>query len=406
MKQHIFRHIVRAPLKTFFGVVVVLFFTLTMGILQNTAKNIGARIDRLYDETIVYAEIRIEDFRRTRNIAGDIIAIETLQRVLDLGIVMDMYLMAGSTAYVVTDRQYEPPLAGPDILVGVNDLLVLTEDDPSFVGRCEYTGMDIQFANGDSGGFVYDGSTYIPIVLSGSTANNLNLLPGDRAYILHYHRQRFTSGQWQLAPAYILGIHDGEGLPGTLSGGAVVSMPAMEAMFGDVFGYSAFRFSIDPAFNRELDYITDYITRNLRVTYTHREPLTLDIRDQELRLSAAPLRQHMLLMQMLFPITIAVSVAIGMVFAMLFMLQNAKNAAIMRVLGEPMLKVRCTLWLGQMIVYLCGGLTGIVITAVIGLRSGLVMVAVPYLAGAVIGAAVGVVLITNRAPMELLQVRE
>ena len=406
MMQYICRHIVRAPLKSFMGAIVALFFTLSFGILLNTIANINSRIDRLYNETIVYAEIRLEDFWRTRNMAGDIVPIDTLQRVTDLGVIKDMYLMAGHTAFIVTTPQHHRPDATPDILLGVDDLLLLTGDNPGFVGRCEFDAMGIQFANGDATGFAYRGNAAIPIVISAHLAQSHGLEAGHSAYILHYNRPRFRTGEWRTAPAYVLGIHDGEGLPGALQAGAVIPMPAMATLFGDIFGYSAFRFSIDPAHNRELEYITDYITRNLRVTYTHREPLVFDLRDQELRLGVAPLRQHMLLMEMLMPVTTAISVIIGLGFALLFMLQNAKNAAILRVLGMPKLKVQITLWLGQIAVQATGSVAGITIVAITGLRGGLGLVALPYMAGAVIGAAIGAILITSRAPMEMLQVRE
>ena len=411
MIRFIFRHIVRAPAKSLLTVILALFFTLTLGILQNTAANLGAEIERIYDETIVNVEIRMDEgFRRSGRFAGDVVPMSVVQDILNLGIVREMYLEGGAAVFLARSPSVSDEFSWPDILVGVNELQHLTEDNDRFIGRDDSFNMAVQFASGmNEDNFVYAQNAAIPVIISQELMQNRELALGDNIYIIYYRPVLFRQGDWRHVPAVVIGVHDGEGLPNAARGGAVIPLPALESMLGDFTGFLAFRFSIEPAFNRELADISaridDYLQWPL-ARYPWQEQLTADIWDQELRLGATPLQQHVVLLQMLFPVAVAVSVVIGAGLAMLTMLQSAKNAAILRVLGTPKPKARLVLWFGQTILYIIGGMIGLLITLTIGLRTDLIAVVVPYLAGAVVGVAAGVILITNRSPLDLLQVKE
>jgi len=413
--RYIYRHIVRAPAKSLLGAVVALVFTLTLGFMQNTAANIRAEIDRIFDETIVNVEIRPdEDFRRSMRVAGDVVSISVLRDISGLGIMSAMYLEGSSTAFVagLSDSPFavldEP--GGQDILVAVNDLRHLTDYNRGFLGRDDPFNMEVQFAPGFSeDNFVFSENSAIPIVISRALAQNHGLAPGDYAHIVYYRPALFQRGDWRYSPAFVLGIHDGIGLPNIVREGAVIPLPALEAMLHDHTGFITFKFSIDPAFNRDLADIIEHIDGYLRspiARYPRHERLRADIWDQELRFSVAPLTQHVALLELLMPVIVAVSAVIGAGFATLTMLQNAKNAAVMRVLGISKLKVRIALWSGQMIIYACGGFAGLLLTLALGLRTELVSVVVPYLGGALVGAIAGAILVTNRAPLNMLQVKE
>jgi len=394
---------------------VALALTLALGFLYHNIISLQGEIDQLYAESVVNAEFRLEqDFRRSGRVLSDIVPMRVVRDILDLGIAKETYLEGAASAFLV--EVSDAPLSvidapgGADILVGVAALRHLTEEPDGFMGRKISFNMEIQFADGkNESDFTYIENTPIPVVISQELMQRRGLALGDRAYIVYYEPVLFRQGEWRYAPATVLGIHDGAGLPDMVHGGAVIPLPAMENMLGNFTGFLTFKFAIDPAFNRELADVSEQLDDLLRCVvsiYPWRERLAVDIWDQELRFGVTALEQHVLLLQLLFPIAMGISGVIGAGLAMLLLLQNAKNAAIMRVLGMPKGKVQIVLWLGQIILCVVGGLVGILLIVAIGWRADLLTVVTPYWAGAAVGAAIGAILVTNRAPLDLLQVKE
>jgi hypothetical protein len=177
-------------------------------------------------------------------------------------------------------------------------------------------------------------------------------------------------------------------------------------------------FSINPTMTRQIDdFLSDEsVLESLRtysidnddgeMEWVYRYLLLLD--DSELRLVVTPLKDNLYLLTVLYPIAVTLSFVIAMVLTLLLMLQNAKNAAILRVLGKPKWVTRLTLC-GELLV-LC--VTGLIpgVGAMLAMGLGLVEIWLPlagiYFAGAVIGSVLGVYVISLRTPLELLQVRE
>jgi ABC-type antimicrobial peptide transport system permease subunit len=117
-------------------------------------------------------------------------------------------------------------------------------------------------------------------------------------------------------------------------------------------------------------------------------------------------------MRILYPITVAMATLIATGAAVLLMFQNAKEAAVMRMLGQTKRGTRIMLNAEQVILCLVGLLLGLVGLAVMRrdffaiLSWQSLMCAGLYLLGSLIGSITGAVLITNKPPLELLQVRE
>ena len=415
MIRYICRHIIRAPAKSLLSMAVALFFTLALGMLQVNITSLEAEIDRIYAETVVNAEIQLcPHFKgdRVRRAIGDIVPRPIMQSILDTGVPGEVYLEGGSMAFLagVSNSPFsvidEP--GGMDILVGTAELRHFTEEPDGFIARDSSFNMEIHFAEGfDEHSFLCTDMTAIPLVISRELSERRGLSPGDHAHIVYYRPILFHTGDWLYAQALVLGVHDGEGLPAIVREGAVMPLRALESLFGDFTGFLTFRFTIDPVFNHDLaaarEEIEQYLTRP---RYPWRERLAVNIWEQELRFGVASLEQHVLLLQLLIPIATVVSVIIAAGLTMLFMLQNAKNAAMIRVLGMSKGKAQFALWSWQMIPCIDGVAAGLLLSVILGLRANLAMVALPYFAGAVLGAAVGAVLITNRAPLDLLQVKE
>ena len=85
MIKHICKNIFRAPGKSLLGLMVALTFTLALGILQNTIADFEQEITRIYAETVVNAEIRLDPFAqspRVRRVIGDVVPMIVVQEVL------------------------------------------------------------------------------------------------------------------------------------------------------------------------------------------------------------------------------------------------------------------------------------------------------------------------------------
>ena len=138
--------------------------------------------------------------------------------------------------------------------------------------------------------------------------------------------------------------------------------------------------------------------------------------DEELRLAVAPLENSIKLMEVLYPVTLTLSLLAAAGIAVLFVMTSAREAAILRVLGTSKLQSRAMLAMQNVFTSLAGLLLGLLgVLAYMGrtrpeLLASLVgasmLCAVLYLLAAIVGAGASAVGVTSRNPLELLQVRE
>jgi len=455
VEGHIFRHIVRAPVKTILALVTTLFFVIALGWLGETINRAEAEIDRLYDTTIVYAEImRLPDDpeQRTR-LVYDIIPRRFMERIFEFGVVHEdtMFIEAGNGFSVILPmtgegtfpheslediifsrydniREIDSPRHMQhetfDHLFAFNNLQDFTEDRRGFIGRetgITDANLHISFAPGfGESSFVYTAGQPIPVIISERISVQRDIKPGDTVFLSHADYIDYLTEilhptppdvvpEWHYTTAIVIGIHDGNTLAPHVQDAALLPLAALESLIGPELGYISFRFGINPAYNRELVWATAQIRSvlggYLRPWFNH---LTLIARDEELRLVIDPMEQNLELLRLLYPVAIVLSVVIGAGLSILLLMQNAKNAAIMRVLGSPKTKTRMLLWLELMIVCLTGAVIGLLALTTIrqGFDGFLFVAMIPYLTGAIIGAIIGAVLVTNRAPLDLLQVKE
>jgi hypothetical protein len=242
---------------------------------------------------------------------------------------------------------------------------------------------------------------------------------GDRVLIAYADYQSYLSylistnppeivPEWAYTEAVIIGTHNGAALVPLMQHAALIPLEALEHLLGQTLGYMAFRFGINPDFNRELQTINEDLNRIIWSIHPWLNTLDANIHDEELRHVIEPMEQTLSLFRLLYPIAIVLSIILGAGLSVLLMLQNAKNAAIMTVLGMPKYKSRLMLWMELMIVCIAGAAIGMAVLAAItlGLGAPLLFTALPYIAGTITGAAIGAILITNKAPLDLLQVKE
>jgi len=139
-----------------------------------------------------------------------------------------------------------------------------------------------------------------------------------------------------------------------------------------------------------------------------RIPLILLINDDIIHNVILPMEQNLSLLRVLYPIAISVAFALAIGLSLLTMLQNAKNAAIMRALGKPKVRTQFTLCAEQLLVSVVGVLLGLVVLFIIGTAFEVTPFALAgmYIGGVIIGSAIGAFIISAKTPIDLLQVRE
>jgi hypothetical protein len=269
--------------------------------------------------------------------------------------------------------------------------------------------MEIAFAPGFAeSDFVFSENSPVPAILSPSVMNERGLDYGDLFYIGTTY---YDSRQWSHMRAQVVGSHNRNitGYEEQLMDATLIPVAGLEYLLGEHLGYVNFRFEIDPAYSRDVARVSAYLTEIVTQPNAGWMSLSLLIWDEELNMVVEPLERNLSLLRLLYPVAIAVCTAIGIGLSLLLMLQNAINAAVMRVLGGSARRTRITLVLRQLIVSLFGLFLGTMVLLFtgwgFGVLSSLELMGI-YFAGVLAGSIVGAILVTNREVLELLQVKE
>lgn len=139
-------------------------------------------------------------------------------------------------------------------------------------------------------------------------------------------------------------------------------------------------------------------------------PVTIQIWDEELLAVVEPMEQNLSLMERLYPVTLMISGIIGAVLCLLLVLNQAKETALLRMLGVSKVNIRKMQVSQIALLSVIGlGVGFILIVALRGIEAiqwSIGVAAMIYLIGALLGTLLGSNLITTRKPMETLQVRE
>ncbi len=142
--------------------------------------------------------------------------------------------------------------------------------------------------------------------------------------------------------------------------------------------------------------------------------LALRVLDSEVTNVIVPLDRNTNLLEMLLPMICAVVTVIGAAIPGLVIIQSAKEAAIMRVLGTPRGRVRAALTLEQTLLCAVGLAAGVAALAaahgfggeIMPYLAEILLCAAIYLAAAVAACFACSVSVSARKPLELLQTRE
>jgi len=415
------RHILRSPVKSALGVVIALFFAIVLGWLQESMLRTQQEIDRLYETTVVWGEIvQMDPFEQwgDREL-GDVIRQITVRRIIDTGFVENAYIESGhSRAFIISDDGGGFPDNWYEI-IGYNRRLPLWQNfhTMNFLFAAndlerliylntfdEEQGLQIEFAPGFTySDFVYRGGR-IPVLMPQSIMAQRGINLGDNIFI--GYTPLFPSA-WFGREAVVIGIHNGHMARESARNAPFIPLDYFEDIMGAMTMYTTYNFTIDTAHNRDILYVRETL-ENLVRGNSGLLTLRMFLADQSLMNMVSIAGQTLLMLQLVYPIAVGAAIFIAGGLAVLLMLQNAKRAATLHVLGATKRKTVMVLFVEHLIVCIAGFIPGIVILALMGVTFSipLIISLAIYLAGVFAGAIGGAVLVVRKEPLELLQVKE
>jgi len=407
--RYVMRHAHRSAFKSILAMIVALGFVLALGWMAWTIERSEAEIDRLYDTTVVKAEIRQRDPDTNPVIyppdggtgiavGDDIITKKTVDKILGSEFVQDSYLEAGSL-------WWEPAA------VRAFDRPEVFFEDAGRYAEVEYAdGWDSEiFSEVWTKERIEEES--VPVVMPLEIIEGRGISLGDVTKLVYsdyytgfsFNRDRRRVTLEVIVVGQYTGIKDDP---------IFAPLSAVEARMGDNMRYSVAEFYIDPAKNRELPLFIDETQAMVNSVNAGVVRLHIKFWDEELRQAIAPMERNVQIFSVLYPVMIAVSALIAAGLAVLLMLQSAREAALMRVLGTTKRRARLMLCGSYVVVCVIGLLLGLAALAFV--RGDVIVLFAPYslmcagiyLAGALLGSGIASIAVTNRMPLELLQVKE
>ncbi|MCL2572728.1 MAG: ABC transporter permease [Defluviitaleaceae bacterium] len=422
--RFILRHIGRSPAKSVLGIFVALFFVLVLGWLSESIVRTGDTIDQLYESTIVHGEVRQAnpfDFSPGRYL-GDVIWRHTVENVIETGFVENIYVEAGHfRSFVVSpgpdgawpENWYEiigydrdisiyHNLDTLDFMFAFNDMdIFMAENYIEGVG-----GVEINYAPGfGPSDFVHSPGEPVPLIISEVIAERRAVGLGDEVLIGF---TRYAPTTWSYIPAVIIGIHNDVITREAAQGAMLLPAGTIEELMRGMTLYTTFRFTVNPDYNRDILYVRNYINDIVTSGIAGVGMLMLTFLDQLLHTLVGVANQTLLLLELVYPVALTASAAIAGGLSMLLILQTAKTAAILHVLGTTKKKTVVILLMDQVLICLAGMLPALVVLAIIGATfSSMFLLSLGiYFTAIVIGAFIGAVLVVKRPVLVMLQVRE
>lgn len=400
--RYVLRYIYRAPLKSLLTVAVALGFMLTLGWMRWTVEKNTMELDRLYVTQTVEGEIVQSNSAVTHGGAG-IINSHVVDTILESGFVQSTYLEASSYWFFIDFEEM------PSFLVLAFDRpeIYFTPEESRFYTSSGHVIVD-EYAEGWDECFFSENWPAeetdiegVPAVIPAWMLRQMGCDLGDTIRI-----QKITfDGDGKVVRLHVVGQSDN-------ADRILVPLSAMDWMDGKRLRYGEVQFVFDPARNRELPECKLELEELVSQSDAGTRPLRFILWDEELQSVIKPLEENLSLMAILYPVTIVLSVLIAFVLCLLLVMQNAKDAAILRVLGTIRPHVRVVLTGHQAFLSLFGLVLGLVGLAILQrdpaamLSSQALVSAGLYLAGALLGSLIGAIFVTRRKPLELLQVKE
>lgn len=411
--RFVWRHIVRSRLKSGLSILLAAGFTVGLAAIQFSIMGNREKIDWLYGHTEVEAELVLKLSHQAIQ-GGGFLRQDVLDQIMASGCVTGAYLEGSTNGAVVA---YDPALeeAGARHItddVQLKKTVRAFDDEALFLSPMgSGGGVAITYLDGWDGSlFAEDWSgeeQRFPLVLPKEVYDAYGSGPDHAVgFVCKGFRLCQVAGYYEGAVAGETGETDPILLP----------LSAYQAVCGNRMAtYTKAHVTLDPSLNRELERFHDVLA-SAAAAQSGIVSLRAVIWDEELRLAVAPLENSIELMEVLYPVTLVLSLLVSAGIAVLFVMTSAKEAAIMRVLGTSKLCSRVMLALQNVFTSLAGLLLGLLGALacmgrtrpelLAGLAGASVLCAALYLLAAIVSAGASAVGVTSRNPLELLQVRE
>lgn len=402
--RYVSRQIRRSAFKSILVAVVALGFVFALVWMHETIEYSNAEIDRLYDTTVVKAEILKRNPGETAyvyspdggsgiEISDAVINKDTVSTILKSDFVQSYYLVASNTWFSpYSVRAFDQV-----------DRFLADMAEPIQIEYAEGWDSDL-FTESYTKEFLAENT--VPALLPASVMEADGLAYGDQITLMYTNYYSYR--QSKTMQVVIVGKYEGY----LLHMPVLVPLSALEACLGISLQYEVAEFYIDPAKNRELPALVEQAQAVVGKGNAGSLKLQIKFWDEALREAIAPMERNVALLSVLYPVTMAVTALIAIGLAVLLMLQSAKEAALMRVLGTTKRRTRATLCIRHLAVCLIGVFMGLLLPAILWgdisvvIAPASLLCAGIYLIGALLGASVASVSITKRMPLELLQVKE
>jgi ABC-type antimicrobial peptide transport system permease subunit len=392
---YVLHHLLRSRLKSFLTLVVALGFMLASAWIRQTMERSRLEVDRLYDTTVVEADIVPTDSsaRSTEETTGTgFVYLNAVNSVLNSGFV-ESSILAADTVWFKIEK-----LDSQDTFPGHFPVYAYDSPEAFYSGLADpgslvfASGWDMnRFAQPRKLGEIQNEG--VPALFPVRLLEQLQLNVGETV--------RITDQTSHAYRCVIVGQYIGNYI--------LIPISVLEAMEGSQTKFTVAHFVFDPRKNRELSQLRKEMEKTMEV---YGGKVRFMIWDEELRIVIAQLDKNLSLLKVLYPVVISVSVLIGAGLCFLLLLQATREAAILRVLGTTRTAVRLALILEPVFLSILGVLLGLGISRILWISSDLVSV-VPllvsaglYLAGVLAGSVTGAISVTNKKPIELLQVKE
>jgi hypothetical protein len=435
--RYILRQILRSPLKSSLIVAAALFFVVSLGWLSYTIGFTETEIDRLWNETIINAEI-ITSPDNEGIVTGlqqiftqAPISPQSVNLLLYSEYVLNYYVEAlwvygflsseTSRENIVYSNEYW--WFYTDLLFGISNIYGFIEENTRNAAddAMGILGEDLQisFAPGFIGAdFAYSGDA-VPALVRPEFLVERGYSPGD--FLLLDHPEITV----KIIDTFEGGLSRAINRFGESRNAVVVPLAALQHHAdGTVWhgrggmwsqgnlSYTTARININPTKNRDLQGLQDHMTSPL--ASNHISPLIgsialeLLVHDDILHNVIGSMEQNLTLLHLLYPIATTAAVIISAAISLLMMLQNAKSAAIMRILGKTKVTSQVTLCAEYVILCTIGAGMGLTFLLAIGTsaQANPLPPTALHLISTLIGATLGVIILNNKTPMEMLQVRE
>ncbi len=422
--RYLLRQILRSSGKSLLCLALAAAFMLGLMLIRVSTIRSENRLEELYLTTTVTVEI-LKNASDPASGAGGVqdsgfVYRETVDRLMNTGFLAHCYVESTKTAEALArvNAQGKPIQDGAYGFYGESQLHGI-EYPQEFLALRGVTDEIDYFDGWDESVFLQDWDDWrrqdgpywvYPVVISQWLYDELQMEKGGLLQVSIATKDpanptKTTSVTTNLT---VVGIH-----PGHMTT-LLLPVNALSRVKGVDLTYDRVTLTIDPAKNRQLDEFRAQASNIL--ANGGRTPLRAFYQDEELRQAVIPMEQVIAFMKALYPVTLALSALVAAGIAILLTLMSAKEAAILRVLGNTRTRCRMILCLQTVLVCAVGLVIGSLGAAAMAYlmapaaadrlvpsalgRTGL------YLLFNILGAVGASIVMTAKNPLELLQVKE